>query len=114
MLNTLKILSLSYLNDIAIYDYKKQLMYTNDNDLKQHLNYMLNNDASYYYVFIIDYSNKQLNIDIYHNNKKTIFYNISYDLYYNNDAFKTLNDFILNNNKDYKVIKINKAFLNIE
>lgn len=110
MLNTLKILSLNYLNDIAIYDYKKTL-YINNN---YYINNLLNNDLNYYYVFIIDYSNKQINIDIYHNNKKTIFYNICYDLYYNKDAFKTLNDFILNNNKDYKIITINKAFLNIE
>lgn len=112
MLNTLKILSLNYLSDIAIYDYKSNLMYTNNKNIKQCLNYMLNNKASfyYYYVFIIDYNNKQLNIDIYNNNKKTIFYNINYDLYYykNNDLFKSLTDFILNNIKNYKVIEINK------
>lgn len=106
MLNTLKILSLNYLNDIAIYDYKKTL-YINNN---YYINNLLNNDLNYYYVFIIDYSNKQINIDIYNNNKKTIFYNICYDLYYNKDAFN-LFDAILNKdnyNFNYSIIKINK------
>lgn len=104
MLNTLKILSLK---DIAIYDYKT-LSYTNNNTL----NYLLNND--YDYIITIDYCNKQLDIDLYKKNSHNILFNINIDLYYNKDAFKTLNDFILNNNKDYKIIKINKAFLNIE
>ena len=59
-------------------------------------------------------SNKQINIDLYKKNSHNILFNINIDLYYNKNAFKTLNDFILNNNKDYKIITINKAFLNIE
>lgn len=112
-MDTLKKLSINIKDNIILYDYKKSNIITYNN-LNRYLNFILNNDLNYYYVFIIDYSNKQINIDIYNNNKKTIFYNICYDLYYNKDAFKTLNDFILNNNKDYKIITINKAFLNIE
>lgn len=96
----LKILNLN-LNDIAIYDYKKTL-YINNN---YYINNLLNND--YDYFITIDYANKQLNIDLY--KKNSILFNINIDLYYNKYAFKTLNDFILNNNKDYKIITINKA-----
>lgn len=103
MLNTLKKLSINIKDNIILYDYKK-LSYTNNNTLN--INNLLNNDYDYDYVFIIDYSNKQINIDIYH--KKTILYNICYDLYYNKAAFNLFIDAILNKDNNYSIIKINK------
>lgn len=106
MLNTLKILSLNYLNDIAIYDYKK-LIYTNNNNI----NNLLNND--YDYFITIDYANKQLNIDLYKKNSHNILFNINIDLYYNKEAFNLFIDAILNKdnnlnyNFNYSIIKIN-------
>ena len=106
MLNTLKKLNIK--DNIILYYYKKTI-YTNNNTLN--INNLLNND--YDHFITIDYSNKQINIDLYKKNSHNILFNINIDLYYNKNAFKTLNDFILNN-KDYKIITINKAFLNIE
>ena len=94
MLNTLlKILSL---NDIAIYDY------TNNNTLN--INNLLSND--YDYVITIDYSNNQVDIDLYKKNSHDILFNINID---NKDAFNLI-DAILNkdNNFNYSIIKINK------
>lgn len=102
MLNKLKILSLNYSNDIAIYDYKKTL-YTNNNTL----NNLLNND--YDYVITIDYVNKQLDIDLYKKNSHNILFNINI---YNKDAFNLFIDAILNKdnnlnyNFNYSIIKI--------
>ena len=97
MLNTLKILSLNYLNDIEIYDYKKSI-YINNNTL----NYLLNND--YDYVINIDYANKQLDIDLYKKNSHNILFNINI---YNKDAFNLFIDAILNKDNNYSIIKIN-------
>ena len=104
MLNTLKILSLNYLEDIVIYDYKKTV-YTNNN-LKYYINKLLNKD--YDYVINIDYANKQLDIDLYKKNSHNILFNINID---NKDAFKLFIDAILNKdnlNYNYSIIKINK------
>lgn len=95
MLNTLKKLSL---NDIAIYDYKT-LSYTNN------INNLLNND--YDYIITIDYSNKQINIDLYKKNSHNILFNINI---YNKDAFNFI-DAILNKDNNYSIIKINKYAL---
>ena len=104
MLNTLKILSLNYLDDIAIYDYK-QLIYTNNNNY--YINNLLNNDY-YDYVITIDYGNKQLDIDLYKKNSHNILFNINI---YNKDAFNLFIDAILNKdnnyNFNYSIIKIN-------
>lgn len=102
MLNTLKKLSVNIQDNISVYDYKKGKSIDYNN-----LNFILNNDLNY--VFIIDYNNQQINIDIYNNNKK-IMYNICYDLYYNKAAFNLFIDAILNkdNNLNYRIIKINK------
>lgn len=115
MLNTLKILSLNYLNDIAIYDYKKTLIYTDNNTLNYYINNLLNNN--YDYFITIDYSNNQLNIDLYKKNTNDILFNINIDLYYNKDAFNLFIDAILNKdnnlnyNFNYSIIKINKYAL---
>lgn len=102
-LNKLKKLSINK-DNIMLYDYKKT-SYINNNTLN--INNLLNNDYDYYYVFSIDYGNKEINIDIYDNSH--ILFNINMDLYYN-DAFNLI-DAILNNkdnNLNYSIIKINK------
>ena len=107
MLNTLKILSLKYLEYVAIYNYKTLIYTNNNNTLNYYINNLLNDD--YDYVINIDYINKQLDIDLYKKNSHNILFNINI---YNKDAFNLFIDAILNKdnnlnyNFNYSIIKI--------